>query len=147
MGKCTKCGKELSFLEKHKTGGSDMASFLNALKSGRFPEYSGKDVCTSCMRELLNRDANQLENEVKIGRFCVNCTFYYKILNGIDALRLSQNVSFFPTHYCKKLELKLENPYEGNEAEKCTSYLSPKEYKEKALSGELNRAKANIQII
>ena len=60
MGNCAKCGKELSFLERDKTGGSDMASFFDALKSGRFPEYSGKEVCTSCMRELLKGHANQL---------------------------------------------------------------------------------------
>ncbi len=79
-------------------------------------------------------------------RFCVDCTFYYRILNGLDASRFSQNVNSFPTHYCKKLELKLENPV-GDEAEKCTSFLTPKEYKDKALSGEMNKEKGIVQII
>jgi len=42
MNNCAKCGKELSFLERHKTGGSDMGSFLNALKSGRFQNIAEK---------------------------------------------------------------------------------------------------------
>lgn len=163
MGNCAKCGNELGFRDKRKS--FHMTSYIDAIENGIFPEYNGKQVCISCQQSLLNSKgieyrgllaikrgnerikelANQLQNEFKNGRFCVNCTFYHKIYNKLESLMLGLSIDPFQPHYCKKLKMNLGNPY-GKDAEKCTSYMTVEEYKE-ALSGEMNKDKANVQII
>lgn len=164
MGNCAKCGKGLSFLDKHK-GGSETVLFHNALLAGLFSEYSEKEICCSCQRGLLDSKgikyrgvldfsgsarikelSEQKKNEVKNGRFCVNCVSYYHAEHQKFEGILVPTVKVIQTNHCTKFDLKLETPH-GTEAEKCTSYLTPKEYKEKALSGEMNKDKANVQII
>lgn len=108
--------------------------------SKRVSKLQKQKTCRSCMLELMNKD------EAKNGRFCVNCTFCHRIYNKLESLMLGLSIDAFQPYYCKKLKMNLENPL-GNEAENCTSYLTPKEYKEKALSGEMNKDKANVQII
>jgi hypothetical protein len=164
MTNCTRCGTELGFRDKSKS--FHMTSYINAIENGIFPEYNGKQVCISCQQSLLNSKgieyrgllaikrgnerikelANQLQNEVKNGRFCANCMFYHKIYNRLESMMLGLSPDAFQPHYCKKLKMNLKNPYESD-AEKCTSYITPKEYREKALSGEMNKDRANVQII
>lgn len=124
-----------------------MQKLRNSISYNEFCERIGKKLVSAKIGyNSYFVDAETCANSLKGRRLCVDCAFYYRILNGLDASRFSQNVNSFPAHYCKKLELRLENPI-GDEAKKCTNFLTPKEYKIKALSGEMNKERGNVQIV
>lgn len=46
---CAKCGKELSWFERHK---------VQSLFAKNHPEFNGEKLCPSCISEVLKKDAN-----------------------------------------------------------------------------------------
>jgi hypothetical protein len=138
-------------------------SFQNALQHGLFSEYAGKKLCISCQRELLeskgieyrgligqrrgearikelaNQVAQEKPNSKKNFKLCEKCHYYRSDSDSqiIDLGLFMPNPKLitFTAHYCAKFGFSLEN---GEEAKKCTSYITKDEYKEKALRGEIN---------
>jgi len=120
---CEKCGKKFGFIARVVTWQSN----------DFFPEYRNKKLCRECAEELKRLVSEKMES----GRFCSNCKFFDEDSIEIDVGIFAPNLKFIPMYYCAKLDFALKSPY-GDEAEKCTSYLTPEEYKLKALRGELN---------
>ncbi len=131
--KCPQCGKGFGFVA------SNLQKWVS---KDIHPEWKGQLLHPECVNEAIK----EKKNEIKNGRFCINCVFYHQIYNKLESLMLGLSVEPFQPHYCKKLKMNMKNPY-GNDAEKCTSYITDEEYKEKALSGEMDKEKANVQII
>jgi DNA-directed RNA polymerase subunit RPC12/RpoP len=132
---CPKCGKKFGILQ------TNTVVWRN---DKFFPEYRNKIFHKECGEKLQS----EMHETIKKGRYCYNCVFYDENVSSIatDTGVFVPNISLLTiqTYHCKKFDLALKTPY-GSEAEKCTSYLTPKEYKEKALRGEMEQR--NVQLL
>jgi uncharacterized Zn finger protein (UPF0148 family) len=80
---------------------------------------------------------------------CRKCHYY---TSETDTLPMETGI-FIPNYnfvtltiyHCAKFGFRIKD--NGKEAEKCTSYITDEEHKERALSGELYKDKTNVQII
>ena len=179
MDYCAKCGKELGFLTKHKIGGSDIASFENALRRGLFSEYRGKEICASCQHELLHSKGikyrgiigirqgkariEELAKEIKNISLepskqimCSNCAFSSKFTFQEEKASLTNlmgavtgagimDYQYLDKWNCSKFKFDVTDRL--TLADNCSSYITQSDYEKKCLSGEMEKDKANVQII
>lgn len=149
---CAKCGKNIGWLESRYGWNIQLFNkgYINhcLLKYGpegvfsydgqgvEFPEYKGKKICGSCAYELMTH-----------ARLCQNCGYFEEIthdLGGVDSSGTFVDNSY-STFKCRKFsfDLKKQNNMAGN----CSSYILKSDYRKKCLNGEMEKDKANVQVI
>ncbi|MCR3907036.1 MAG: hypothetical protein NUK62_08450 [Tenericutes bacterium] len=141
MKKCPKCGEEYRFTHSCPRTCIYCGKQFNSNFGHRWSE-DGKDFHWDCHK-----------NEMQQKRLCSNCAFLTskELVKDIRADDLGVNISTKTDYYCRLLKIEIEIPPSerlivpaggdficgGKEAEECVNFISKKEYKEKALKGEI----------
>ena len=126
--KCARCGKKFGLFEVKKEW----------LRTRVGKEYFKKKVCMKCYEELqkeLQKKMEELEERRKHEPTCDKCVYFGENVEYGDIGIFVPKYIGVTTHYCKKFGFELFYPFE--EAKTCKSFLTPEQYKEKALKGEL----------
>ncbi|MFH0897154.1 MAG: hypothetical protein V1850_03785 [Candidatus Bathyarchaeota archaeon] len=157
MDNCAKCGKELiSFLDKHMTHSAIDRKCRNN-------EWKGKKLCRICAVEIAYPenvkicstcgeryvDLHRCKGATSaIGKICTKCGYCdeQRVATGIAPAFVGNAVLFNKNYKCRKFSLDI-NSSTYHAAEKCSSYVTKEEYTKKCLSGEMDKEKANVQIV
>jgi len=132
---CASCGKKFGFL---RSPNNNCEPIYEA-----YPEYKGKRICDFC---AIRYNA-AIQERVKNGtiKSCYECGYCEEIIHdcgGVDDLGCYIDESY-STYKCRKFSL---NPATNHLiAQKCSSYITQKEYQEKCISGEIEKAKKALE--
>lgn len=128
---CPACGKKIGFLSRTEAWKTKKAH----------PAWLGLFLHADCWsQETLKIGAEDDHS----GKLCANCGYFNEIIHdraGVNGEGISVSCS---TYKCRKFSLDLEED-DDIVAEKCASYIHRKEYVEKCLSGEMEKAQHNLE--
>ena len=94
-------------------------------------EWNGQTLHPKCWAQAIIEESEAKKRLT----LCDNCNYYRTDSSQIDIGLFTPNLVTLESKYCAKFGFGLKG---GREAEKCTSYITTEDYKEKALRGEIN---------